>query len=135
MTNQERAEKLMVEASQIQKELQDAIKGSTWNLAVRRAQEVIELVLKAILTEMGVDFPKIHDVAPLFRKVAIERGLLVDASHLDWLEEVSARLAMKRAPAFYFEAEVSENEAQEAAMAADRVLAFGSNFLKRLRGT
>jgi len=86
VTNQERAEKLMVEASQIQKELQDAIKGSTWNLAGRRAQEVIELVLKAILTEMGVDFPKILDVAPLFRKVAIERGLLVDASHLDWLE-------------------------------------------------
>jgi hypothetical protein len=44
-----------------------------------------------------------------------------------------ARLAQIRAPAFYQEIAVSENEAGAAVEGAERVLAFGRDLLARLR--
>ena len=41
-----------------------------WNLVVRRAQEAVELALKAALRFIGVDPPRVHDVGPSLREHA-----------------------------------------------------------------
>ena len=134
MTNQDRADRLMGEAAEILRGLPGSLERQSWNLAIRRAQEVVELVLKAMLAEMGVDYPKIHDVATHFSNVVRTRGLDVEESMLTWLEATSGKLAARRGPAFYFEAEYGEAEAREAISDAQQVMAFGTEFLKRLRG-
>jgi len=123
----------MAEAADILRELPGAVEGRSWNLAIRRAQEVVELVLKALLAEMGIDYPKIHDVAPHFVNVVRARGLHVEEATLTWVEMLSARLAARRAPAFYFEVEYDEAEAREAVSAAEQVMAFGRGLIKQLR--
>ena len=64
MTNGERAERLVGEARQIAGEMRRALDEAAWNLATRRAQEVLELVIKALLNEMGV--LRYRDSWPLF---------------------------------------------------------------------
>ena len=63
MTNGERADRLAHEARQIAGEMLRTLDDEAWNLATRRAQEALELVIKALLNEMSVDYPKTH--APL----------------------------------------------------------------------
>ena len=55
MTNGERADRLLGEARQIAGEMKRALDDEAWNLATRRAQEVLELAIKALLNEMSVD--------------------------------------------------------------------------------
>lgn len=133
MTNHEQADRLMEEAGAILDELPRLMSRRAWNLAIRRAQEVVELALKALMIEMGVDYPKVHDVAPLFASTARSRGAHVDEETLAWLQQVSARLARRRGPAFYLETDFGEDDAREAASDADRVMSFGNALLKRLR--
>ena len=59
---------------------------------------------------------------------------IADPAFLDWLIGVSGRLSEIRGPAFYHEIEVDNAEAQAAVEGANRVLAFGQDFLKQLRG-
>ena len=134
MTNRDRTDRLMWEGKEILRELTNALARRSWNLAIRRAQEVVELTLKALLAEMGVDYPKIHDVASHFTDIARGRGLEIEESTLKWLEETSGRLAARRAPAFYFETEYGESEAREAVQDAKKVMEFGAWFLEKLRG-
>jgi HEPN domain-containing protein len=118
VTNRERADELFAEAQDILEDALRATEQRRWNRAARRAQEVVELVLKALLNEMGVDYPRSHDVAPAFRRAVRERQLEVDQGFLGWLDEISDRLAEIRGPAFYHEVEIAEREAREAAAAA-----------------
>lgn len=134
MTNGERADRILADALPVAEEMRAAIARKRWNLALRRSQEVIELVIKALLNEMGVESPRVHDPVPLFVATLRARRLEIDAAFLDWLGPVSARLAEERAPAFHQEIEVTEREAQEAGQAAERVLQFGQELLARLRG-
>ena len=133
MTSRERADQLFAEAPAIAEDMRKALAGGRWNLAARRAQEVLELVVKGLLNEMGIEYPRTHDAAPLLAEAIRQRRLEADAAFLDWLNEMSARLAEIRAPAFYHEIEVAEAEARAAAAAAERVLAFGQDLLARLR--
>lgn len=134
MTNREKASKLLAEAGQIVEGIPDSFKRGHFNLVIRRSQEVVELALKALFCEMGMEYPKIHDVAPLFHKIAIQKGLGVEESFLIWLEEVSSSLASKRAPAFYLEAEYEEEEAREAMDTATKVLDFAKKFVFKAEG-
>lgn len=134
MRNWERADKLLQGAGDTYEALKRDLSENHWNLAVRRAQEVVELVLKGLLAEIGVDYPKVHDVAPVFRKEVTEKNLPVEESLLDELDRISSELARKRAPAFYFEEDYSQNEARRAAQDAEIVLKFGKSFIKKLRG-
>jgi hypothetical protein len=133
MKNIDRANKLLSEADTIFSEIEKPLKSKNWNLAIRRAQEVVELVLKAMLTELGIEYPKIHDIAPLFKKVVEERKIRGYGKFLDWLVEFSADLASKRAPAFYFEAEYKEEDASSAVDGAKRVIDFGKSFIISIR--
>lgn len=100
----------------------------------RRAQEVVELVLKGLLNEMGVEYPRTHDPAPVLVEIIRQRRLQTDPAFLDWLSGLSNRLAEIRGPAFYHEIEVDETEARSVAQAAERVLVFGRAFLGQLGG-
>jgi len=133
VTNRDRADRFIAEASAILRELAGHVERESWNLAVRRAQEVVELTLKALLAETGVDFPKVHDVAPLLTEILRNRGLGIEETRLRRVEQISARLAAARAPAFYQEAEFGEAEAKRAFHDAEDVLNFGGDLLKQLR--
>jgi len=120
VTNQERAEIFFDQGARIYQELEILLAERRWSLALRRAQEVIEFALKGLLLLMGADYPKSHDPAPAFFQVAPKRGLEIDAA---WEREISAlskELAEKRAPAFYGELPVSEEEARRAVEGAAR---------------
>lgn len=113
--------------------MRDALDRERWNLAVRRAQEVVELTTKALLNQMGVEVPKTHDPVPALLQAIADRRLALDATFLEWLRDFSARLAGLRGPAFYQETDVAETEARDAAAGAERVLASGRTILDRLR--
>ena len=93
----------------------------------------MELIVKGLLNEMGIEYPRTHDAAPMLAETVRQRHLEADQAFLDWLTVMSARLVQLRGPAFDHEIEIDEAEARAAADAADRVLAFGQNFLARLR--
>jgi HEPN domain-containing protein len=134
MTNRERADQLLAEGVAIAVEMRQALEGRRWNLAVRRAQEVVELVTNALLNEMGVDYPREHDAAPILVEALRVRGLETDPPLLEWVRGLSRRLARLRGPVFYHEVEVSEPDAREVVADVERVLGFAQDMLGRLRG-
>lgn len=134
MTNRERADQLFSEAPGIAEEMRRAFERGRWNPAARRAQEVVELIVKGLLNETGIEYPRTHDPAPILVEAIRRRHVEVDPAFLEWLSRLSGRLAEMRGPAFYHEIEVNEADAREAIDAADRVLAFGQDCLARLRG-
>ena len=133
MTNRERANQLLAEAAEIAGEMRRALERGGWNLAARRAQEVIELVVKGLLNEMGVEYPRTHDPAPVLAETIRRRQVKTDAAFLVWLTTRSGQLAKIRGPAFYLEIQVDEVEGRSAVEAADRVLIFGQELLRRVR--
>lgn len=133
MTNTERGERLLEGAEELHRELKSALERESWNLAVRRAQEVVELTLKGLLSLMGVEYPKVHDVGQVFAREVEERKLAIPEEMLSEIEDISADLARKRAPAFYFEAEHDEAEARTAFTHAVKVLQLGRQLAIRLQ--
>lgn len=132
MTNCERARKLLNEVENLYTEVENALKRGSWNMTLRRAQEVVETTLKGLLTLMGADYPKEHDPSKVFAKVARERGLEVPDETLREIQTLSAALAEKRAPAFYFEIDISPEEARRAAEGAAKVVQLGLDLKARL---
>lgn len=132
MTNGEKSEKLIKEAEKIIEDMDRAFLSKSWNLAIRRAQEIVELVLKSILFEMCIDYPKVHDVASIFLNAVKKKKIDVDGKFSEWLKKFSADLATKRAPAFYFEDEYTEKDARSSLEGAKKVFNFGKNFLQKI---
>ncbi len=90
---------------------------------VRAAQEVVELALKAAIRELGADYPKVHDPAAGFVAVALAAEVALTPGEARRLMAESRRLAEQRGPAFYQEADVSDDDAARAAEAAEWVWA------------
>jgi len=67
---------------------------------VREAQEVVELVLKAVLRIAGIDVPKIHDVGKILIKYSY---LLPDEikENLHEISRISKELRKERELSFY----------------------------------
>ncbi len=133
MTNGERADRLLREARQIAGEMKRALDAEAWNLATRRAQEALELTIKALLNEMGVDYPKTHDPAPVFAQAVRTRGIEVDADVLASLTILSRELANIRSPAFYQETVLTDAQARDWVQRVNGVLRFAEDLLRRLR--
>ena len=104
------------------RDVQGALQENDSNLAVRRSQEVVELALKGGLKVLGVDYPKIHDVAPVFSEQLRQKRGSADTQELDRIEEISLWLAQARAPAFYLEHEYNREDARQAAADANFVV-------------
>jgi len=125
----------MTEARLIAEDMQRNLGLARWNLAARRAQEVVELSCKGLLNEMGLEQVRTHDAAERLIGALRERGLEPDDEFLKWFVSMSARLAELRAPAFYHEIAVSGSESEIAAEAASRILEFAGKTLKTLRNS
>lgn len=67
---------------------------------IREAQEVVELVLKAVLRNVGIDVPKIHDVSRILEKY---KDLLPEEirKNLKKIMMISKRLRKERELSFY----------------------------------
>ncbi len=127
MKNTEKADKLFLEVEKIYTEMQNAYTKKYWNLTIRRAQEIVELTLKCLLFQFGVDYPKVHDVAPVFKQTLEKKKIVVISKQnkfLQWLLKFSAKLSIMRAPAFYYEAEYEKADAKEAVEGVDKIIKF-----------
>lgn len=95
---------------------------SAFSMVVRRAQEVVELALKGALKMLGVDYPRVHDVAPVFSEQVQRKRGTVDLALLERIEGISLWLGQARAPSFYFERDYGEEDARKALEDAGFVL-------------
>lgn len=69
---------------------------------IREAQELVELALKGMLRQAGVEPPHWHDVGGLFRELA-DRFPGLDSADLDRIAAISSWLHAEREPSFYGE--------------------------------
>lgn len=122
-TSKEQGKKLIKEAQWIfENDLKVAMEEENYNLAIRRAQEVVELSLKGCLRILGIDYPKVHDAGLLFVKEAGEK-LNFNKSTLTEIERISRWLAEARAPSFYGERDFTSEDAKKAFKDAAFVIA------------
>ena len=96
------------------RDVQGALDERDFNMVVRRAQEVVELALKGALRMLGVDYPKVHDVAPVFSEQVRQKRGAADVEVLEQIEDISFWLSQARAPSFYLERDYGEEDARQA---------------------
>lgn len=100
MTLDELARSYVDKASKRRRVLEVLMEQDAWSDVVRESQELVELALKGMLREVGVDPPKWHDVGP----VLLEQAALFPASlqtDLPRLAEISRWLRKEREFAMY----------------------------------
>lgn len=93
-------------------EARGALAKGDYPRAVRRAQECIELSIKAVLRCLSIEFPREHDVSEVLRE--LDEASLGEAELPPWFKEDLPRVAdimeeitLKRGPAMYgFEREL-----------------------------
>jgi len=123
VTNREAGEALVREARRIfDRDLHAAWEDRDYNLAVRRAQEAVELALKGALRTLGVDFPKVCDVGPILAQEVRRKGGVISGEEPAQVQRISAWLAEARSPAFYLERLYGEDDARTARDGARFVL-------------
>jgi HEPN domain-containing protein len=91
-----------------------------WSDVVRESQEVVELALKALLREVGVEPPKWHDVGGLLREHQ-DRFSETLLPHVDRLAAVSAWLRKEREFSFYGDIDMIPTDAYSEAEASRAV--------------
>lgn len=67
---------------------------------VREAQEMVELLLKAVLRAIGAEVPKLHDVGRVLEKHRAMLPLVLNES-LPEIKKISKRLRKERELSFY----------------------------------
>lgn len=114
MTNDSLARSYLAKARVRLKVLAVLQAEAAWSDVIREAQEVVELALKALLREVGVEPPKWHDVGGFLREHRHRlSGELVP--HVDRLAEISAWLRKEREFSFYGDVDfIPTNEYTEA---------------------
>lgn len=113
-TGSEQGKKLLQEAQFIfERDLKSAMDEGNHNIAVRRAQEAVELSIKGCLRILGIDYPKVHDAGFVFAREAGKR-LKLDTATISEIERISRWLAEARAPSFYVERDFSSEDAKKA---------------------
>ncbi len=110
MTNTSLAQSYLIKAMARLKILPVLFDEEAYSDVVREAQEIVELALKGVLRQVGVEPPKWHDVG----------GLLVDhadrlpadvAAEVDHIAAISTRLRKEREFAFYGDIDFIPTEA------------------------
>lgn len=110
------------------KESKDAFEDGDYPIAIRRAQECVELSLKAVLRGITVEYPREHDVSDSL-EIAKEKFPDWFSSRIPEYIRISRDLAKKRGPALYgYEAQLtpaseifSKNDAEETLLSAKEV--------------
>lgn len=110
VTNVTLAQSYLVKARKRLRALQVLLEEEAHSDVVREAQEVVELALKGILRQVGVEPPKQHDVGPLLLAVADRLPPSVRDGLPD-LARGSAWLRREREYSFYGDIDVIPTEA------------------------
>ena len=132
MNNFELGNKLLNEAEEYYEEMLRAYERGSWNVVVRRAQEVVELSLKGLLKIMGIEYPKEHDVSDVFERACGDKEIEVEIETLVRIKRTSSALARERAPAFYMDRLYSEEQAKEAKEGAELILGMAGELKGKL---
>lgn len=134
MTASELARSYLAKAVVRLKALELFMQEEAWSDVIREAQELVELALKAMLRQVGVDPPKWHDVGPiLLQEAALFPGPI--RSEIGRLAEISAQLRRERERAFYGDIEFiptreyTREDAQQALNAARECLAVAQRLI------
>jgi HEPN domain-containing protein len=100
MTNKTLAQSYRLKAEKRMKILEVLLKEEAYSDVVREAQEIVELALKGILRQVGVEPPKWHDVGDALIEYAerLPRDVRGDAERL---AEISGWLRKEREFSFY----------------------------------
>lgn len=108
MKNFKSSESLLKDAERHYKQLLQAYEEKWWNIVIRRAQEVVELSLKGVLKMECTEYPKVHDIGPVFVKIMKEKNIDIEKETYKKIEEISDYLAKERGPSFYGEKDIPE---------------------------
>jgi HEPN domain-containing protein len=120
VTKSELARAYLEKASKRRRVLEVLKEEQAWSDVVREAQELVELALKAMLREVGVDPPKWHDVGPILIEQA-ERFPDATRAQLSELARISHWLRKEREFSFYGDVDFIPTE-QYSAQDADRAI-------------
>ena len=120
MTKSELARAYLEKASKRRRVLEVLREEQAWSDVVREAQELVELALKGMLREVGVDPPKWHDVGPILTEQA-ERFPDAIRGMLPELVRISHWLRKEREFSFYGDIDFIPTE-QYSAVDSDRAI-------------
>jgi len=120
LTKSELARAYLEKASKRRRVLEVLREEQAWSDVVREAQELVELALKGMLREVGVDPPKWHDVGPILTEQA-ERFPDAIRGMLPELVRISHWLRKEREFSFYGDIDFIPTE-QYSADDADRAI-------------
>lgn len=112
MTTVTLAQSYLVKAILRLKMLEMLLAEGAYSDVVREAQEIVELALKGMLRQVGVEPPKWHDVGSLLHQHR-ERFPLQVAASVDELAVISARLRKEREFSFYGDIDLIPTEAYD----------------------
>ncbi len=131
MTNHSLAQSYFWKASKRLRILQVLLEEKSYSDVVREAQELVELALKGMLRQVGIEPPKWHDVG----SILMENGSRFPeeiSSKIEELAAISQWLRNEREFSFYGDVdfipteEYTEAEAQRALADARKVLSIAS---------
>ena len=100
MTNVSLAQSYLLKARSRLKILQLLLDEKAYSDVVREAQEIVELALKGMLRQVGVEPPKWHDVGGFLLQFG-DRFPALKRDRLEHLAEISTRLRKEREFSFY----------------------------------
>lgn len=100
MTNKTLAQSYRIKALKRLKILDVLLKEDAFSDVIREAQEIVELALKGMLRQMGIEPPKWHDVSDVLLEFA-ERLPEEVRGHAQQLAEISKWLRKEREFSFY----------------------------------
>ena len=100
MNSDPRSQAFLANARLIYEEAKESLTRGHYHRTLRKCQEAVELALKGYLLFLGLDYPRVHDVAPEIREVVLRMHLASDAE-LEQLTRASARLRAEREISFY----------------------------------
>lgn len=100
MTTTSLAKSYLIKAQKRLKILGVLLGDEAYSDVVREAQEIVELALKGMLRQIGIEPPKWHDVSEPLKeyRARLPAGA---AAHLDRLAEISSWLRKEREFSFY----------------------------------
>lgn len=109
MINSKLAQSYLTKAATRLKILPILMKDKAYSDVIRESQEIVELALKGILREVGVEPPKWHDVGPLIIEFK-DRFPEQVTKNAEKLAAISKWLRKEREFAFYGEADFIPTE-------------------------
>ena len=100
MTNVSLAKSYLTKAQKRLKVLPALLAEDAYSDVIREAQEIVELALKGMLRQVGIEPPRWHDVGPLLQEYRL-RFLPEGATEVDRLAAISGWLRKEREFSFY----------------------------------